>query len=252
MASFYIPGGVPIAAALGMVDDTWRRFFELLASTVTAQGVTLAAVPGVNRWVLADQPTLGAGDAGYVAFVSDYGHFVRWTGSVWEFAPGDVGNGFFRAFAITPQETGWALCDGSASDYLVVGGATLSATAITLPDLEGTAAYLKTAAAYSGSIVAGAGASGSTAPGLTGSTASESSHTHTGTTDNTPNATGDTRDTSAVDMYGFSVTQHNHTFTTGAGSAHSHGVGTLAVDSHTHGIGTLDPSHLNVLPYFRR
>lgn len=248
---FYIPGQVPIASSFGVVDDNWRRFFELLASTVTSQGASLAAVPGVNRWALADQPTLGVSDTGYVAFVSDYGHFVRWDGSAWEFAPGDVGNGFLRAFTIAPQEVGWGLCDGSSYDYLVVGGATLTTASVTTPDLAGSAAYLKSAAAYTGAVAAGAGASGATAPTISGSTATEAGHTHAGTTDNTPNIVGDTR-VAGTDLYGFSTTQHNHTFTTGAGSAHSHGVGTLAVGSHTHGLGTLDPSHVDVLYYVRR
>lgn len=248
----YLPTQNPLTSEGGLVTQVWLRYFETQSSALAEAKTALAAVPGVNVWALAGQPALAAGDAGYVAFVTDYGHFVRWTGTVWEFAPGDVGNGFFRAFAITPQEVGWGLCDGSSYTYLVVGGATLTTGSITTPNLSGTAAYLKAGGAYTGTIAAASGASGSTAPGITGSTASESSHTHTGTTDNTPNATGTTRDTLAIDMYAFSVTQHNHTFTTGAGSAHSHGVGTLAVDSHTHGIGTLDPAHVDVLYYVRR
>jgi hypothetical protein len=249
MPNFYIPSS-PIAAALGIVDDTWRRFFELLAATVTSQGASLSAVPGVNRFDIATQPALGASDEGYLGFETDTRHLLRWTGTVWEFAPGDVGNLFFRDFAGTPQESGWALCDGSTVDYLTVG-ATLTLTSITLPNLSGTAAYRKSAAAYTGSIAAAAGSSGATAPALSGSTATEGAHTHTGTTDNTANAVGDVRTVGAYDQYGFGTTQHSHTFTTGAGSAHSHGVGTLAVASHTHGPGTIDPAHLDVLPYFR-
>lgn len=226
---FYIPGQVALVSAQGLIDDTWRRFLELLATTVTSQGVTLATLPGANRWALADQPTLGVSDAGYVAFVTDYGHFVRWTGTVWEFAPGDVGNGFFRDFAITPQEVGWYLCDGTATDYLVVGGATLTTAAITPPNLAGSPAYRKSSAAYTGTIQAASGA-----------TSSDGAHTHTGTTDNAPNIVGDVRTVGAYDQYGFSTTQHSHTFTTGSNGAH------------THGPGTLDPAHLDVKVYFRR
>lgn len=227
MPNFYIPGQSPIATALGIVDDTWRRFFELLASTVTAQGVTLAAVPGVNRFTIATQPTLGVSDEGYLGFEADTRHMVRWTGAAWEFAPGDVGNKFFRDFAGTPQESGWALCDGSSVDYLTLG-ATLTVTSITLPNLTGSPAYRKSAAAYTGTITA-----------ASGTTASDGAHTHTGTTDNAPNIVGDVRTVGAYDQYGFGTTQHNHTFTTGSGG------------SHTHGPGTIDPAHLDVLPYFR-
>jgi hypothetical protein len=203
----------------------------------------------VNRFTIATQPTLGAGDAGYLGFEADTGHFVRWTGAAWEFAPGDVGNGFFRPFAITPQETGWVACNATVSSYLKVGGATLTLQAFTTPNLAATPAYLKHAAAYTGTVNAAAGASGSTA--ITGSTASESSHTHSGTTDTTPNAVEGSR-TTLDGIFGFGTTQHSHTFTTGAGSAHSHAVGSLAVDAHTHAIGSLDVAHLDVLFYFRR
>lgn len=248
MPNFHIPNA-PISLVGGIIHETWRRLLEQLAATVTSQGTALASVPGVNRWALASQPTLGAGDAGYVAFVSDYGHFVRWTGTAWEFAPGDAGNGFFSMRPLAPQEVGWQLCDGTATDYLVVGGGTLTASAFTTPNLNGSAAYLKAAAAYTGTINAAGGASGATAPALSGSTASESSHTHTGVTGTENQSTSATL-SGALDP--LPSPNHTHNFTTGAGSAHSHGVGTLAVASHTHGIGTLDPANLATLVYFRR
>ena len=80
------------------------------------------------------QPTLTGADAGYLAYVTDYGHLVHWTGTVWEFAPGDVGNKFRRDFMGAPQEVGWQLMDGSATTYLTVGAATLTTSAYTTPD----------------------------------------------------------------------------------------------------------------------
>lgn len=199
-------------------------------------------------WALADQPTLTGAEAGYTAFVTDYGHFVRWTGSVWQFAPGDVGNGFRRDYAIAPQEVGWQLMDGSATTYLVVGGATLTTAAYTTPNLTGSPAFFKSIAAYTGTIESAVAPalSGSTAGAtatISGTSAAESSHTH--------GATAIVQVTVGADPY-FPITGVS------AGTAHSHGAGSLAVDSHTHTAGTLAadttarPPSVGWLPYFRR
>ncbi len=182
--------------------------------------------------------TFGAADAGTIVYVNDYAHFLRWTGTVWVFMDG--GNRFIAHHTVAPG-AGWALCDGSTQGFLVVG-ATLSSSTLTLPDLNGTASYLKSAAAYTGTLVAGAG-----------STAAEASHTHTvpntdavGNHQHSPgafsqitNGTGDVvwRSDDSNPQGG-----HSHTFSssTGAGSSHSHA------------IGSLDPAHLNMLPYFRQ
>lgn len=265
MPGFHIPGYEPIAGPMGVIADGWRRLLEQLAATVTSQGASLSAIPGVNRWALADQPTLGASDEGYVAFVSDYGHLVRWTGTVWEFAPGDVGNGFLRAFPVAPQETGWQLCDGTATDYLTVGGASLTATAFTTPDLDATPAYLKSANAYTGTINAkgGSTATGSTGTGNTGTgntgtgtTGNESAHTHTYSSTH-PIETGGV---GLVGDGGGAAVQVSVAGTTSAGSAHSHSVPALSVPSLSVpslsipalGVGTIEMANLAVPMYFRR
>lgn len=137
----------------GLLTVPWDHFFQALATLA----ITVNAIPGTNLFTLAAQPSLGAGDAGYIGWVTDFGHAVRWTGAVWEFAPGDPGNGFFQHYAIAPQAVGWQECDGTATTYLTVGGATLTATAITPPDLKTTGAYLKSGAAYTGVVVPIAG-----------------------------------------------------------------------------------------------
>lgn len=260
MPGFHIPGYEPIAGPMGVIADGWRRLLEQLAATVTAQGTSLAAIPGVNRWALADQPTLGASDEGYVAFVSDYGHLVRWTGTVWEFAPGDVGNGFLRAFPVAPQETGWQLCDGTATDYLTVGGASLTATAFTTPDLDANPAYLKSANAYTGTINAKGGSTGTGSTGTgstgTGTTGNESAHTH-----GINITSGETNPIASFvsDIAGAIVVDNRHTHdvvgTSGAGSAHSHSVPALSIPALSIpalGAGTIEMANLAVPMYFRR
>lgn len=195
-----------------------------------------------NRFALADQPTtLAAPDAGYLAFVTDYGHWVRWSGAGWEFAPGDPGNGYFEDFAIVPQQVGWKQCDGTATDYLTVGP-TLTATPFNTPNLTGNPAYRKSAAAYAGLAAA-------VAPGISGATADESTHTHGPGTLTTDTPFLNTFSVAAGVDAVCSTSAHFHNVgsgVTGAGAAHGHGVGTLAVDA------TADPQHLNVVVYFRR
>ncbi len=202
---------------------------------------------GLIRGTLAEQPTaLDAGNDGLLFYVSDFGHVVRWDGSasVWAFAPGDNGSGYFQDFAITPQAPGWALANGSTVTYLVVGGAALATASITLPNLTGTPAYRKAAAAYTGTINAASGS-------LSGSTAGQSNdHTHgvTGSTSG-PSALVTIREKDPPDFTESipSATHHHDISLTSGGTSadHTHGAGSLAIAS-------IDPANLAVLPFFRR
>jgi hypothetical protein len=200
-----------------------------------ARGILLGQISGT----LAEQPTgLTIENDGLLMFVSDLGHMVRWNGSlsVWEFAPGDPGNGYFQSFAITPQAAGWALADGSATTYLAVGAPTLTTANITLPNLTGTPAYLKSAAAYTGTINAKAG---STANGGV-------DHTHnvTGATAG-PNASISIQEKLPPDFTELSPSNtHTHNISLTSGGA--------SVVDHAHTVGTIEMAHLGVLPYFRR
>lgn len=110
----YLPTAEPMTDQNAVVTPNWLRFFQDLLTGVT------------RTFTLANQPKLGARDAGTIGFVSDYGHMVRWDGSVWQFAPGDSGSGYLQTFAVAPQGVGWGLCNLSTYAYLVVGGASLT------------------------------------------------------------------------------------------------------------------------------
>jgi hypothetical protein len=254
------------------------QFFLNLVTFIGSLVSAVNAAVGVNRFTLAAQPPLGPADAGFLGFVTDYGHFVAWDGAVWSFAPGDVGNGFRRDFAIVPQEAGWHLMDGSPTDYLVVGGAALTSAAYVPPNLTGTPAYPKSAAAYTGAITpaAGPGAVGV----VTGQTADESAHTHVVPDQNTADEAAHTHNYSGTTSAGTGIlvtldgnfdstkpVEHTHTYagTTTAGTAHHHDVPsqpTAAGSAHHHAAGTLaaavtvdataEPAHVGWLPYFRR
>lgn len=237
----------------GILAEVWRVFFQ----GVSTLAVTVNGIPGQNVYPLASQPSLGPADAGYIAWITDYLHAVYWTGAIWQFAPGDVGNLFFRDYAGTPQEgTGaWALCDGSATTYLQVGGATLLAAAFTTPNLSGTASYKKTAAAYSGTLTA---ASGTTGTGTTGTDTTGTGTTGTGTT-----GTGTTANDGATFAPTiFSATDSAASINT---TAHTHSIPGLSVPGLSVpglsvpglsvpalAVGSIDMAHLNVLPYIRR
>ncbi len=202
---------------------------------------------------LAEQPTtLDASNDGLLFYVNDYGHVVRYNASsnAWQFAPGDSGSGYFQDFAITPQAPGWALCDGSSVNYLVVGGAALATASITLPNLTGTPAYRKSAVAYAAIVAAsGSTATGTTGTGTSGGQSNDHSHNFS-VTSGVPSVSEAATVSGAAD---FVTPIHTHLVagTTGGTSVdHSHSVPGLSVPAL--GVGSIDVVHLSVLPYFRR
>jgi hypothetical protein len=120
----FLPTRVPLVNPDRSVEQTWLGFFQGLMRKFQQSAVE-------SVFLLADQPTLGPNDAGLVAIVADYGHCVRWTGEYWTFLTGDVGNGQYAVFAITPQEQYWRPCDGSTYTYLVVNGPRLTTATFT-------------------------------------------------------------------------------------------------------------------------
>lgn len=236
----------------------WRELLRLVIGDIES----VSSLPAViNRKALTELNALGLGasDANYLAFETTTGHLLRWTGTAFEFAPGDKGNGFKEDRAFAPQDSAyWQLCDGSATTYLALG-ATLSLAAHTPPNLTGSPAFHKSIAAYTGTIEAAIAPAGSAV--MSGSTASESTHTHgpgtLQTGDNDPTSTtlvDQNLDGTTVVVAGREVGEdHFHDVETGAtaaGSAHVHAVGTLAaaitVDS------AARPQSIGWLPYFRR
>jgi hypothetical protein len=236
-----------LARLQATINTTWDVAHHVDGTQkAESRGQLLGQISGT----LAEQPTgLTADDDGLLYFVSDYHHLMRWNGSTqaWTFAPGDPGNGFFADFAITPPTAGWALCDGSSVNYLTVG-ATLTTGSLTLPNLNGTAAYRKSASSYSGTIV-GAGTSGAGGDHDHGAaTGNEASHTHgvniTAVADSTHYVTVD-----AGSQYSVNNIIHVHAVTgnTGAGSTHAHSIGSSGTHTHT----AADPAHVDVKVFFR-
>jgi hypothetical protein len=123
---------------------------------------------GTMSGSIAQQPTgLGPAQAGLLFQVlAPYFHTCRWNGTAWEFAPGDCGNGYLTERVVAPQAgEGLALCNGAATDYLKVGGTSLTVQAFTTPNVVG--AYLKGAAAYNGVVNPAVGGTSGAAAGTT-------------------------------------------------------------------------------------
>ena len=91
-------------------------------------------VAGIYRVsTIADAPAdLTLGDADFRMHVASSNHILRWTGTAWEFAPEDDGNGYYVSFGIAPPVTGWVVCDGNATTYLLPG-VSLTEVSFTLP-----------------------------------------------------------------------------------------------------------------------
>lgn len=119
----------PLTDRNGFVTPTWFGAFQEIAHL-------LSRAAGENVFTIATQPTsrLGPNDVGYIGLETEFGHLLRWTGTAWEFAPGDGGNGFLLGFpAGAPQAVGYGLCDGTVYTYLVVGATLTTATYDTTP-----------------------------------------------------------------------------------------------------------------------
>ncbi len=221
----------------GLVTDIWRELFQTIVTAFNDLSDDVSDI-GIHRGTLTELNALGlvVAAAGYLAFETTTGHLLRWTGSAWEFAPGDVGNGFFRDQAIAPQDSAfWQVCDGSVTSYLVLA-ATLSTAAFTTPNLVGTAAYRKSGT-YTGTINAAAG-----------STTSVGDHVHT-----TPN-TGGVATGSAIDVDTNLDGATDQVLPETFGDTHTHNSGgdTGSAGAHGHDVGTIDMAHLAVAVYFRR
>jgi hypothetical protein len=142
-----IPADKQIAWKDGMLTQGWHLFFDSVTRAIRglARGATV-------RSTQADLATLAASltadDEGRLVEVTDYAHVLRWSGSAWEWGPGESGSGMLQHFAVAPG-TGWAACDGATVNYLKSDGTTGS---VTLPNTAGSPAYLKAAAAYAAAI----------------------------------------------------------------------------------------------------
>jgi len=86
---------------------------------------------------LPDATDLGASDAGLLCWVTDFNHVLRWTGTGWQWAPGELGSDFIVAFVTGPDpQTGWQACDGTSGVARLNSDGSLSA--VDVPNTAGS------------------------------------------------------------------------------------------------------------------
>jgi len=196
---------------------------------------------GMHEGTLAQIPAdLTRLDGGFLFRATDYDRIWRWTGTVWERAPGELPTLFVGLFCAAPG-TGWKVLDGAGNPFTYT---LANATTATVTVQDARAHYPKMAAAFTGLQVA------AVAPALTGA---PGGGTTTGLTVNSgaaviggPNATQGVQSGGGV-----TVAAYNHAHTD-SGHAHAvtdpghdHGAGTLAVDA------TGEPAHMEFLPFVK-
>src|SRR5579883_1689276 len=122
---------------------------------------------------------LGANDAGLLAHLTDYAHLVEWDGAAFRILDGQGG---YIVDAVAALATGWQLCDGTVTDFLLDNTTNLAVTPFTTPD-EKTAnpgTYHRSAAAYSGVISAATLPTFNGSAGTTGNDGDAGSHAAAG------------------------------------------------------------------------
>lgn len=207
------PADRQVSDSSGQLKDGWWLFFSSIARWIRANQNSAQLITRTQAQLAALALTLKSNEAGLLVEVTDYRHILRWTGSAWEWGPGEDGRHDIVALPVDPDSTvGWQLCDGTATTYLKGDGTTGS---YTTPNLVSTPAYLKL-----GTPVTGINAA--VAPSFSGSA-----------TD--PASTGITATTAASGS-------GNIIFPSGAGV-----LVTLDSLGHTHPVTITDPTHDHTL-----
>lgn len=126
------PGIAPSSVGIGTL------FFELDRGAVyIATATAWLYLAGVMQTIRANLPTdLGANDAGFLANLTDFAHALQWTGSAWQFGPGDAGGGYTVPFVGSPNPlAGWHAANGAQIEVLNGNG---SLRKITTPNTAGS------------------------------------------------------------------------------------------------------------------
>jgi hypothetical protein len=77
-------------------------------------------------------------NTGMWVYVSDYAHFLIWTGTGWTWAPGELGSGYVLAFATAGPSpaVGWHVADGTVGVSFLKSDGTLGTQ--TVPNTAGS------------------------------------------------------------------------------------------------------------------
>lgn len=230
----------------GSLNVNWAAWFNSLFARVLLSPPFLSSLQADLSGLAA---SLTGADAGLLVNVTDYSHVLQWTGSAWQWGPGDIGSGMFALFEIDPG-TGWHLYDGTANVPYLKSDGTLGA--VTLPDLVSAA----NKAAYAKAGTPNGGPNAATAPGITGTTATGTAAIAGSTASGTANIGNDNGIPGITTPgIGLNVPAEPHTH---IDAGHTHGLGSIADAGHTHGFGSIaadavgQPRNLVRRPFFRQ
>lgn len=219
MVVYGIVNSFPLDPSTKYLDGTLVVLTDDNQSIYQVRGKEYIYVAGFIQATQSQLAGIAAGFAatnkGQLIEVTDYAHILRWTGTAWEWGPGENGSNYFvDGTGTAPNSVGWHACDGATVKYLKSDG-TLS-TNVTLPD-ETTAGYVKSGATYTGSPVS------ATAPTLTNPTVNSNttgiSIADHSTAANTPVTGAATRVTTANHV----ITDPGHGHTLSGGSVGTNG-----------------------------
>lgn len=189
---------------------------------------------------------LGADDANFTFYSTDFVRPYRWTGVVWVDGDNAPARDYVQPFRVAPSGNGWQLCDGSVN--ITISKSDGTTQLITVPDLT-AGTYLRSNAAYSGPAPTAANGAA-----VIGASANESAHIHVVDPPATTSAAPAGLTLVDNDLVGstVNVAASNHThavdiapFNSAAGSAHSHGPGSFGTDA------TEQPRHEDFIYYIR-
>lgn len=204
-----------------LLSRAWWLFLQAtsgaLQAVVSSVAALSASISSIIASTSATQSQLAALSLtiapGTLVEVTDYAHVLRWTGTAWQWGPGENGSGMLVPFAVAPTGSGWHLCDGTAGVSYLKADGTLGT--VTLPNTAGSAAYLKLGPAYSATITAAA------VPTITSPTVTNPANTGSGTAN-----LGAPSSTTIVTAGLVAVASATHTHTD-AGHTHSIGAPTV-------------------------
>ena len=146
---------------------------SLYVTESTSGALAWNFVSGCFSAIRTSRPTdLGSNDAGFLFHIQDYAHLARWDGAAWRLTEGSGG---YIVSSVAALGSGYQLCDGTTTDYILDNTSNLAVSSFTTPNLNGSAGtYLGAISAYTGTINA------PVAPhftGVLGNTSTESADT---------------------------------------------------------------------------
>lgn len=118
---------VAVTSPTTMTIGTSAGTFSFIPYTVESGAWQYVA--GQHYATLANIPSLGMGsrDTGVLFEASDYKHMYRWTGTVWDYAPGDPGSAYIVGTQGSAPAGGlWGKCDGTTYTRSTPTGGTAS------------------------------------------------------------------------------------------------------------------------------